>query len=78
MQEQALQSRLLSQALVHRRIAVLVVARHGVADMLGMHADLVGAAGFDPHFAIGMTTAPLEVPIPAELAATAAVEAWVY
>ncbi len=31
-----------------------------MADVLGMHADLVGAAGFDADFAIGMPAAPLQ------------------
>src|SRR3546814_10855272 len=39
MQEQALEPDLLAQALVDARIAILVVARDRMADVLRMHAD---------------------------------------
>src|SRR3546814_21133663 len=60
MQEQALEPDLLAQALVDARIAILVVARDRMADVLRMHADLVGAAGLDAHLAVRMTAAPLQ------------------
>ena len=60
MQEQALQPHLLAQALVDGRVAVLVVAGHGMADVLGVHADLVGAAGLDADLAVGMPAPPLK------------------
>src|SRR3546814_4784760 len=60
MQEQALEPDLLAQALVDVRIAILVVARDRMADVLRMHADLVGAAGLDAHLAVRMPAAPLQ------------------
>ena len=60
MQEQPLQPRLLAQPLVDRRIAIFVVARHGVADVLGMDADLVGTAGRNAHLAIGLPAPALQ------------------
>src|SRR3546814_16545739 len=60
MQEQALEPDLLAQALVDVRIAILVVARDRMADVLRVHADLVGAAGLDAHLAVRMPAAPLQ------------------
>jgi hypothetical protein len=52
MQEQALQPDLLTKPLVDRWIAVFVVTGHRMPQMLGVHADLVGAAGLDADFAV--------------------------
>ncbi len=60
MQEQAFQADLLTKPLVDVRIAVFVVTGHRMTQMLGMHADLVGPAGFDPHFAVRMAALALE------------------
>ena len=60
MQEQPLQPHLLFQALVGFLVAVLVVAGDRVAQVGGMHADLVGAAGLDPDFAEAVATAAFE------------------
>src|SRR6476646_5822647 len=40
-QEHALESDLFPQPFVRRLVAVFVIARHGMADVAGMHADLV-------------------------------------
>ena len=66
MQEQPAQAELVAQAAVDLRLAVLVVAGHRVADVLGVHADLVGAPGFDAHLAIGMPAAAFQHPVAAQ------------
>ena len=60
MQEQPLQTDLFAQPLIDFGVAVLIVAGNRMADMLRVHADLVGAPGLDPHFAIRMPAATLQ------------------